>query len=74
MATIKEDATLIDMATIMKQQEHLKGLIEGKISTIASLITVEDEEESSKNKVLVVNPSRISVINSPFYVSMNLQK
>ena len=58
MATIKEYSTLLDMAIVLEQQEHLKGLIEGKIFVIASLTTYEDEEDSFENKVLIVNPSR----------------
>jgi hypothetical protein len=36
------------------------------------LIVDEGEEESSKNKVMAVNPSRNLVRNPPFYVSMKI--
>jgi len=50
MATIKDDATLLDMAIVLEQQENLKRLIEGRTraSTIRSVII--DEEESLENK------------------------
>jgi hypothetical protein len=37
LATIKEDAYLLDMVTIPKHQRHLEDFMEGKTSTIASL-------------------------------------
>jgi hypothetical protein len=54
MATIKENATLLDMVIVPEQQEHLKGFIEGKITVVANLITEEEDESFSDNKVLVV--------------------
>jgi hypothetical protein len=47
MDTIKAYTTLLDMATVPKKQENVKSLIEGKTSTITSVTTDEDEEESS---------------------------
>jgi hypothetical protein len=37
LATIKADATLLDMVVFPEQQKHLKEFMEGKTSTIASL-------------------------------------
>jgi len=36
------------------------------------LITDEDEEEYFEKNIMVMNPSRNSIINPPFYVSMNI--
>jgi hypothetical protein len=72
MATIKADATLLDMVVVPEQQEHLKGFIEGKILAVANLITEEEDEALYDNKVLVVTPSRHSIRNPPFYVSMKI--
>jgi hypothetical protein len=66
LATIKANASLLDMVTILEQQRHLKDFMECKNSTIASLTEEKNEEGMYINKVGVHNP-RSYVKNPPFY-------
>jgi hypothetical protein len=47
----KDDATLLDMVFIPKQQNHLKNFMEGKVSTIANLFEESKVEDSNVNKI-----------------------
>jgi hypothetical protein len=72
MVDIKVDATLLYMASVPRKQEHLRSFIEGKTSFVDNLTIEEEEEESSKNKIMVVYNPRNSIRNPPFYVSMKI--
>lgn len=45
MANIKVDASLLNMATIPEQQQHLKGFLEGEIHSLVKSIETKHEEE-----------------------------
>jgi hypothetical protein len=67
LATIKADASLLDMVTVPEQQRHLKEFMEGKTSTIASLSEESNEEELYINKVVVYNPrSYVKILPSMY--------
>jgi hypothetical protein len=66
LANIKVDVTLLDMASILEKQKHLKIFKEGKASTISNLFEEVDEDDSTVNKVGVHN-FRHSVKNPPFF-------
>lgn len=71
MANIKVNTTLLYMASVPKQQEHIKIFIEGKTSS--SLATNEHSEgESYEYKVLAMNNPKNSIKNLDFYVSMKI--
>jgi hypothetical protein len=71
LATIKVDASLLDMVIVLEKQKHLKEFIEGKTSIIATLSEEPNEEELYINKLVVYNP-RSYVKNPPFYVSVKI--
>jgi hypothetical protein len=71
LASIKEDATLLDMVVITEQQRHLKQFMEGKSSVVADLSEEVNEEDSSVNK-LVVHNFRYPVKNPPFYIYVKI--
>jgi hypothetical protein len=63
----KSNATLLDMVSILEQQNHLKNFMEGKTSTVSNL----SEEDSTINKV-GVNSFRHPVKNPPFFIYVNI--
>jgi hypothetical protein len=71
LATIKANASLLDMVTVPEQQKHLKDFMEGKASIVSSLTEEQNEEEMYINKLGVYNP-RNYVKNPPFYVSVKI--
>jgi hypothetical protein len=71
LAYIKDDATLLDMVVIPKQQKHLKIFMEGNISTIANLFEEPKEDDSTVNKI-GVNNFRNTAKNPPFYISVKI--
>jgi hypothetical protein len=73
LATIKVDAYLFDMVTILEQQRHLKDFMEGETSTISSLIEEWNKEGMYINKVGVYNPMSY-VKNHPFYVFVKIME
>jgi hypothetical protein len=71
LANIKEDAILLEMVFIPKQQRHLKQFMEGKTSIVANLSQEVNEENSSVNKLGVHN-FRYPIKNLPFYISVKI--
>jgi hypothetical protein len=71
LANIKEDATLLDMIVVPKQQNHLKIFMEGKNSIVSNLFEEVDEEDSSVNKV-GVHKFRYPVKKNPFYIFVKI--
>jgi len=45
MVNFKSDGSLLDMVTILEQQKHLKGLMEGKYYIISSLTEEQDDKD-----------------------------
>jgi hypothetical protein len=45
LANIKEDATLLDIVSILEQQKHLNFFMEGKASIVANLFKEVDEDD-----------------------------
>jgi hypothetical protein len=71
LANIKDDATLLDMVVVLKQQKHLKIFMEGKVSIVANLSEEVDKEESTVNIVGVHN-FRHLVKKTPFFISVKI--
>jgi hypothetical protein len=55
LASIKADASLLDMVTVPEQQQHLKNFMEGKTSIVANLTENSDGDESNVNRIGVNN-------------------
>jgi hypothetical protein len=71
LASIKADASLLDMVTIPEQQQHLKNYMEGKTSPVASISEELGEDEPHVNRI-GVNNFRNPVKNPPFYISVKI--
>jgi hypothetical protein len=69
LANIKENATLLDMVDVPKQQMHLKQFMEGKDYVVANIFEEVDEEDSSVNKV-GVHKFRYPVKKTHFFIFM----
>jgi hypothetical protein len=71
LSNIKEDATLLDMVSILEQERHLKQFMEGKDFVVANLSEEVNEEDSSVNKE-GVHKFRYPVKNPLFYISVKI--
>jgi hypothetical protein len=71
LASIKVDASLLDMVIVPEQQQHLKNYMEGKTSHVASISEELGEDEPHVNRI-GVNNFRNPVKNPPFYISVKI--
>jgi hypothetical protein len=67
LASIKVDASFLDMVTVSEQQQHLKNYMEGKNSLVASISEELGEDEPHANRI-GVNNFRNLAKNHPFYI------
>lgn len=58
MANIKLDASLLNMATIVEQQQQLKKFFEGKIPTQVHTLKARQEEDPLEEMVFTIYDSR----------------
>ena len=73
MVTVKDDATLLDMAIALKQQQHLKKNLKAKIPTPIHFLDNHIEEDPLEDKIFVVNNYRNFVKTPPYCVSMKVR-
>jgi hypothetical protein len=68
MANIKVDATLLDMAYVPEQQEHLRSFIEGKTSVVANLTLKKKRKNHLKIKfwLYIIQEIQLGILHSMF--------